>query len=147
VKSLSYVENLVAATLYLWPRHRDGFEPFNFIDKPDLTSAQIAAAVASSLGRNSAGLRLPIGAVLAMAKPFDLVITLTGKNLPVSSMRVRKLFLDETRFEADKLGAAGFRPPVPLREGIDRMVKWYLATGWNQKPFWRIPPAEIQRFG
>jgi hypothetical protein len=26
-------------------------------------------------------------------------------------------------------------------------VKWYLATGWNQKPFWRIPPAEIQRFG
>lgn len=147
VKSLSYVENLVAATMYLWPRHGDGFEPFNFIDKPDLTSGQIAATVAASLGRRSAGLRLPIGAVLALAKPFDLVIKVTGRNLPVSSMRVRKLFLDETRFEADKLTGSGFRPPVPLREGIDRMVKWYLATGRNQSPFWRLPPGEIQRFG
>lgn len=35
----------------------------------------------------------------------------------------------QTRFEAEKVRQAGFEPPVPLLEGIERTVSWYLREG------------------
>lgn len=147
VKSLAYVENLVDATMHLWERHGDGFDVFNFVEKPDLRSSAIAQAVADALGRSRPGVRLPMGLVLLGAKPFDAVIALTGWNLPVSSMRVRKLFELETKFEASKLRDAGFVSKVSIPEGIARMTRWYLDRGRHEKPVWRIPPREVQRQG
>ena len=144
VKSLSYVENLVEATMHLWSRQGAGCDIFNFVEKPDLTSVEIAQTIAEALGKRSPGPRLPVWLVMLMAKPFDLVTAITGKDLGISSMRVRKLFVWETRFEADKLRAAGFTSPVPLREGLRRMVAWWLEAGRSQRPVWRQPPARIQ---
>jgi nucleoside-diphosphate-sugar epimerase len=145
-KSLSYVENLLEATLYLWERGFSGLEIYNFVEKPDLTSRQIAEAVASALGKTTPGPTLPMPLVLTLTLPFDVVTALTGKDLGVSTMRVKKLFAQETRFEADKLAATGFRSRVPVREGITRMVSWWQQTGSQGAPKWRQPPAEIQRF-
>jgi nucleoside-diphosphate-sugar epimerase len=144
VKSLSYVENLVAATLYLWSRpERAAFEVFNYIDKPDLTSGQIVAAVYEDLGRPLPKLSVPYPVARVLALPFDAVIAATGRNLPISSARLRKLVLSETRYEADKVRAAGFIPPVDLREGIRRMVAWYLSSGKSQSPRICLPPADV----
>ncbi len=145
-KSLSYVENLVSATQYLWERQGEGMDTFNFVEKPDLTSAKICDEIAHALGRRSAGLRLPLPLVLAMALPFDAITAVTGKDLSISTMRVRKLFVQQTRFEAQKLADAGFRSPVPLPEGLHRMVRWWSAEGRSTPPTWRQPPAQVQRF-
>ena len=144
-KSLSYVENLISATEYLWPRQGEGMNTFNFVEKPDLTSSQIADTIARALGRKKAGVRLPLGLVLAMAIPFDLVTAITGKDLGISRMRVRKLFVMETKFEADRLREAGFTSPVPLPEGLRRMVEWWSREGRSQAPVWRQPPATIEQ--
>jgi nucleoside-diphosphate-sugar epimerase len=143
-KSLSYVENLVDATMHLWSRHDDGFDLFNFVEKPDLTSFEIAREIAFALGKSSPGPNLPLWMVMLMAKPFDAITAITGRDLGISSMRVRKLFLWETRFEAEKLRRAGFTSPVDVREGLRRMVQWWLSAGSTQKPVWRQPPAAIQ---
>lgn len=144
IKSLSYVENLVAATLYLWSRpERAPFEVFNYIDKPDLTSGKIVAAVYEDLGRPLSKLSVPYPVARALALPFDAVIAVTGRNLPISSARLKKLVLSETRYEADRVRAAGFVPPVDLREGIRRMVAWYRTAGKTQSPRVCLPPAEI----
>ncbi len=142
VKSLSYVENLVDATLYLWDRPAGApFDAFHWVEKPDLTSAQIAAVISAALGRPAPRLRLPLEMAIALAAPFDLVIRLTGRNLPISSARVRKLAADQTKFEADKVRAAGFRPRVTLDEGIRRTVAWYRSEGRSATPVRRLPPA------
>jgi nucleoside-diphosphate-sugar epimerase len=145
LKSLSYVENLIDATLHLWNRSPGGFEVYNFVEKPDLTSREIAESVAKALGRSSPGPTLPMPVVLAIALPFDAVTALTGKDLGVSTMRVRKLFSWETKFEASKLAATGFRSAVPLPEGIRRMVEWWRVTGSKAAPMWRQPPSEVFR--
>lgn len=151
IKGLSYVENTVDATLYLWARLDEpgvpAFDAYNFIEKPDMSSRQIAESIARSLGKARPGPTVPMWLAMLAAKPFDAVIALTGRNLPISSMRVRKLFRDQTKFEADKLLGRGFRSAVPLAEGIDRMVRWYLAEGKDRQPIWRQPPAEVKRFG
>ncbi|MSR18278.1 MAG: NAD(P)-dependent oxidoreductase [Phycisphaerales bacterium] len=146
VKSLSYVENLVSATQFLWSRQGEGMNTFNWVEKPDLSSAQISQTVADALGKKRAGVRLPFWLVRAFALPFDLVIAVTGMNLPVSGMRVRKLFLEETRFESAKARDAGVVPTITTQEGIRRMVDWYSREGRRSQVKWRQPPRETQRF-
>ena len=142
VKSLSYVENLVDATLFLWDkRDRGAFEAYNWVEKPDMSSRQIADAIYASLGRSAPTWSVPLPLALALATPFDLVIKLTGRNLPVSSMRIRKLASEQTKFESDKARAAGFVPRHTLREGIEAMVRWFVAEGRSRRPVWRVPPA------
>lgn len=148
IKSLSYVENIVDATLFLLGlkgdkpnRTIEPFEIFNFIDKPDMTSTQISDTVSKCLGKKPAPC-VPYWVGMLLGLPFDVVIKLTGKNLPISTARIKKLYKTETKFEADKILSTGFKPSIPLAEGIDRMVRWYQAEGKNQDATWHIPPAE-----
>jgi GlcNAc-P-P-Und epimerase len=139
VKSLSYVENIVDATLFLWnpgaaPRFKPPFEVVNYIDKPDLTSRQITEICYAALGKRAPGMSLPLPLAMIMAWPFDLVKLLTGKNLPISSARVKKL-CTQTRFEAPRVREAGYAAKFTLRQGIENMAQWYLREGQFQKPY------------
>jgi GlcNAc-P-P-Und epimerase len=144
IKSLSYIENITDATLFLM--RKDGlapFEIFNYIDKPDLTSVEIAETCYASLGKKLPKWRPPTWLLLLGAKPFDVIIKLTAKNLPVSTARVKKLFVDQTKFEAQKVLDAGFKAEASVREGIDRTAKWYMSCGKNESAQWHQPPKEI----
>ena len=145
-KSLSYVENLLDATMHLWNRGFEGLQTYNFVEKPDLNSREIAEAVGTALGKARPGPTLPMPIVLALTTPFDVITAITGKDLGISTMRVRKLFAQETKFESDKLAATGFKSAVSIREGISRMVKWWKRAGSKAVPKWRQPPAAVQRF-
>lgn len=143
IKSLSYVENIVELTMFLWGK--DGlpaFDIYNYIDKPDLTAKEITSQIYRSLGRREPGFHIPLELACAAAFPFDAVIKATGKNLPISSARIRKM-CTQTKFESDKIAQAGYTPRVSLRDGIDKMVKWYLAEGRHKKAVWHRPPAEV----
>jgi nucleoside-diphosphate-sugar epimerase len=147
VKSLTYIQNLVDATLFLLDKDDlPAFDVFNCVEKPDLTSRQIAEAIYRALDRKPTRRYIPLWAGLAAALPFDVVIRLTGRNLSISGERLKKLFKDQTKFESDKIRAAGFEPKVPLRDGIGRMVDWYVDQGRHESPTWHLPPDEVARF-
>jgi nucleoside-diphosphate-sugar epimerase len=147
VKGLTYIENILAATLYLLGRDDlPAFDVYNCVDKPDLNSRQIAGEIFRALGREPTRRRIPLWVGLLAALPFDVVIKLTGRNLAISGERIRKLFQVETRFESDKLRAAGFQAPVPLPEGIKRMVDWYVQSGRHESSEWHLPPDEPVKF-
>ncbi len=158
IKSLSYVENIVDATCQLWGAAPGssaatgstvaavgpGFHVYNYIDKPDFTSRQIMETICTALGRRGPT-KVPMWVATLGALPFDVAIKLTGKNLPISSARVKKLFAAQTKFEADKVLAAGYKPKVPLSEGIAKMTRWYVEQGRHQSPAWNVPPAQPVR--
>ena len=52
----------------------------------------------------------------------DFVSKVSGKNLPVSSIRVKK-FMSTTQF-ATSLSETGFVPPVSLEEGLVRTLRY-----------------------
>lgn len=143
-KSLSYVENIVAATFFLLGTDaRPAYDVYNWVEKPDLTSYGISQTIFRCLGKTMPSWRIPMWTAKLMALPFDVVIALTGRNLPISSARVHKLFAAQTKYEAAKARAAGFEPDISLEEGIDRMVQWYLAGGKDESAEWHQPPAEV----
>ena len=146
IKSLSYIENIADATLFLMDKDDlSAFEVFNYIDKPDLTSVEIAESCYTSLGKKIPRLRIPMWILLLGAIPFDIIIALTGKNLPVSTPRIRKLFVDQTKFEAQKIIDAGFKAEASVRDGIERTAAWYLKRGKNESAQWHQPPTEVVR--
>lgn len=144
IKSLSYVENIVPASIFMLDKGcEESFAIYNYIDKPDLTSVAIAETCYESLNRPLPKYRPPTWLLLLGAKPFDLIIALTGKNLPVSTSRVKKLFVDQTKFEAQKIIDAGFVAEASVREGIDRTAQWYIETGKQESAQWHQPPKDI----
>lgn len=138
-KSLAYVENLVAATLTLWRNGTSGI--FNYVDKPDLTSAAIAACIRRALGRSQMRLSIPLSAALVAAAPIEMASRLLGRDPRISRARIRKFAHDRTVFEAEKVRKAGFTPSFTLEEGITRMVQWYTHEGAAQGVTARIPPS------
>jgi len=144
VKSLAYVENLIDATMMLRARtDAPAFDVYNYVDLPNLTSREICDTISEALGRRPASLALPLGVAYALAAPFDAMIHLTGRNLPISSARIKKLATMRTKFEAEKVRAAGFEPTVALREGIHRMARWFLDEGRRQSPQSHLPPERV----
>ena len=139
-KSMCVVTNLVAATIALWtaPAARDD-EVYNYVDKPDLTSREVVETIYAALGRRVPRLRVPEGLAVALALPFDLLARVLGRDLPITSARIRKLSSAETRFGAERVLATGFEPTVGLREGLADMVRWYRSEGRHRTPVVHIP--------
>lgn len=147
IKSLSYVENIVPAALYLWRRPAAApFEVYNYVDKPDLKIRSLLARIYHSLGRRMPQWSVPEPIAVAASWPFDLAAKLTGRHLAISTARIRKMCA-QTRFEADKVRQAGFEPPVPLLEGIERTVGWYLHEGRHRRGTAHLPPVVLRTAG
>ena len=143
VKSLVYVDNLVDATLLAWRRAATGFEIVNVVDKPDLTSREIADIVFRALGKTPPRISIPLRVGIALGWPFDAVSRITGRRFSVSTARIRKYAADQTKFEADKLARLGFQAAVSLEEGLRHMVAWYQREGRVKATRNRLPPANV----
>ena len=123
VKSIAYVENLVQATLFLKERMKPGVSIYNYADEPQLTTRDISNVIAETLNKK---IRLSVPKTLGvmMGLPFDIIIKLTGKNLPISSARIKKLGT-ATHHSAKKVFSDGFQPRYSTVEGLKKMVDWY----------------------
>lgn len=140
-KSMIYVSNIVAAILYLWtqPALRED-EVYNCVDQPDLSSAEILQEVYRGLGRRPPRWHIPLRPAMIAALPFDLVARVTGRNLPITSERIRKLSQDETSFASDRIRETGYVQPVTLQAGLREMVRWYQREGRHEQAVEHLPP-------
>ena len=117
-KSMAYVGNL-AAFLHCAAGFGPGVHLYNYVDKPDLDMNALVALVRKRLrGKDGVGLRLPFWLGLAVGHAADALARASGRNLPISAIRVRK-FCAETSFASAAHGVAGFRAPTGLAEALD----------------------------
>ena len=54
---------------------------------------------------------------------FDILAKITGKKLPISSVRVKK-FCATTEYDATKVGNTDFKAPFTLAEGLARTLEF-----------------------
>ncbi|MFM2286354.1 MAG: hypothetical protein RLZZ543_1851 [Bacteroidota bacterium] len=129
IKSLAYVENIVDAALFALSTSDSPVRLFNYVDEPQLSSREIANMQAHYLGKKIR-LNLPQWMAIALALPFDWAIALTGKNLKISSKRVKKL-ITQTNHGAAQIREWGFQPKHSIAFGMEKMIRWYLSTKKN----------------
>jgi nucleoside-diphosphate-sugar epimerase len=121
-KSMAYVEN-VAAFLQHSLDFKPGIHIYNYIDKPDFTMNALVAHVNKLLGKSAEiKFRLPLPFGLLIGFCFDVVAKVTGKNFPISAIRVKKFCANSVYDSA--IESTGFVPPVPLMEAIEKTVRF-----------------------
>ena len=133
-KSMAYVEN-VAAFLEYSLSFKPGLHIYNYIDKPDFDMNTLVSEARKTLfGKNNVGLRLPAFLGIAIGYFADFVAKVTGKTLPVSSIRVKK-FMGTTQF-ASSVSETGFVPPVSLDDGLARTLRYeFLEDNSDKRTF------------
>ena len=114
-KSMAYVANVadfLAHVLDVAP----GVQIYNYIDKPDHDMNELVAIANEALGRGRA-LRVPYALAMAAGMACDLVGQVTGRQLSISSVRVKK-YASSTQFAANRVLESGFRPRHSLRDAL-----------------------------
>lgn len=123
VKSMAYVGNIVAFVKYLIENVTEGYNVFNYIDKPDTNMNDLVALVSEVLHKHIPATHFPYWMGMMGGYCFDLLAKITGKKLAVSSVRVKK-FCATTQFDSTKALSSGFVPPYTLKEGLARTLEF-----------------------
>jgi nucleoside-diphosphate-sugar epimerase len=134
IKSLISLKNLVAAVAHLLTVPFRGCELFYLTDRESYSVSRIASMVAEILGRSPKLPALPYPLAKAVAAGGDLFTSVTSRNFPLTSSRLRAL-KESTHFSSKKLQSTGFVHAQSTREGLEEMVAWYLAQKSDPKSF------------
>nr|WP_320193815.1 NAD-dependent epimerase/dehydratase family protein [uncultured Desulfobacter sp.] len=126
-KSVAYLKNIVAFMDYIISKG-SGVGIYNYTDKPDLSMNELVEITRASLKKKGRLLRFPYAFGLMVGYFFDLLSTITHREFPVSSIRIKK-FCEHTTLNGDKLFATGFRAPYSLAEAIDNTIKYEFLKG------------------
>ena len=120
-KSMAYVQN-IAEFLAFSTKFGPGEHVYNYVDQPDLDMNELVSRCRSVLfGKEGVGLRLPGWLGVLAGYGFDMLAAITGKKLPISSIRVKK-FVETTAFSTS-INQTGFVPSCALTEGIERTLR------------------------
>lgn len=133
-KSMAYVENIAAFIEYSMT-FKPGIHLYNFIDKPDFTMNQLVGSVKRILGQpENIGIKLPFALGYAIGKGFDLLATVTGKRLAISSIRVKKFCANSVYNTA--IEETGFVPPVSLGQALEKTIRHEFIEKHDNEPLY-----------
>lgn len=122
-KSMAYVGNIVAFVKYMIDNVKDGYNVFNYIDKPDFTMNELILHIEKVLKKRIPKTHFPYWMGMCGGYCFDILAKITGKKLPISSVRVKK-FCATTEYDATKVRQTDFKAPFTLAEGLARTLEF-----------------------
>jgi nucleoside-diphosphate-sugar epimerase len=125
IKTTSYIENLIASTLFLIERMQEGVQTFIYVDEPKMCTAEMVREISCLLEKNPPKWSIPIGLAAPIARIGDLAAAVTKKDFPITAARMKK-FCRATNYDARAIHNLGYEQPVPIQAALRRTVQWYL---------------------
>lgn len=122
-KSMAYVGNVVAFVKYMMDQVTEGYNVFNYVDKPDFTMNELVDHVKNVLHKNIPSTHFPYWLGMMGGYCFDILAKITGKKLAISSVRVKK-FCATTEIDAQIVHSCGFKAPYTLGEGLANTLEF-----------------------
>ena len=117
-KSMAYIGNVVAF-LEACISTEQKYGIYNYVDTPDISMNDLVAIVRKKLfDKDGVGARLPYWVGLLIGYAADLTSVISGKNFPISSIRIKK-FVASSEFKTSKYNLDGFVAPHTLLDGIE----------------------------
>ena len=121
-KSVVSRTNLAAAIAFAAAHAKPGCEVYNVADRDTFTLAALARLIAELAGAPTPK-SMPAVIAAAAAPVGDLIESITGREFPLTTARLRAI-RETSVFPCDKLMAAGFAHPQSTREGLSEMLTW-----------------------
>lgn len=120
-KSMAYVGNIVAFIKHKLEVGFSGVEIYNYVDTPDFDMNTLVSEIYRHKGQSAPKLRIPYPIGILGGYCFDLLARVTGKKLPISSIRVQK-FCSSTEINSEKLDRCDFVRPFDFKESLQRTL-------------------------
>mgnify|MGYP001291395807 FL=1 len=131
IKSMAYVEN-VAAFLEYSTLFDSGLHIYNYIDKPDFDMNKLISMTRNTLfNKYNVGIRLPAFLGIVIGYFADLISKITGINLPISSIRVKK-FMGTTKFSSS-IDQTDFIKPISLEDALIKTLHYEFLEDNSEK--------------
>ncbi len=124
IKSVAYVENLVAATVFAMEHCSKGLHTFNYADEPHLKTKDLVSLIRKVSGRKSRRFYIPLNLAVMGGKFFDVLAKITGKDFSITGARMKK-FATPTFHKAEKIRSLGFTRRYSIEEGLKKNIAWY----------------------
>jgi nucleoside-diphosphate-sugar epimerase len=121
-KSMAYVKNVTSFIKHCMEKQLKGYHVFNYADKPDLSMNELVNISEKQLNRKVPQVRIPYFVGYLAGKVFDVAAALTGKKLPVSSVRIKK-FCATTQFSSKYIAQTGFVAPYSLDKALSDTIQ------------------------
>jgi len=125
IKSTSYIDNLLAATLFLMERMERGVQTYIYVDEPALSTGQLVERIYKLLGKEPPSWHIPLSVASPIATVSDFAASVTGIDFPITAARIEK-FNRSTNFDASAIRELGFEQPVSNEEALRTTVEWHL---------------------
>lgn len=121
-KSMSYIGNIVAFIEFLMWEKPNGYNMYNYVDKPDFTTNDLVYHTGEILNKKIPTVHIPYWLGMLGGYGFDVLAFVTRRKLNISSTRVKK-FCAVTQYDSTMAMESGFVPPFTLEEGLKRMLE------------------------
>jgi nucleoside-diphosphate-sugar epimerase len=125
VKTTSYIENLIAATLFLMKRMEPGVKTYTYVDEPKMTTGTMVDLIYEFLGRTTPSWHVPLLMARPLAYVSDVAAQVTGIDFPITAARIEK-FNRSTNFSAQAIRCLGYEQTVSNEDAMQRTVQWHL---------------------
>jgi len=129
----SYVDNLVDGILLAGSRAEAVGEIFNITDDLRLSWKELISKLFEAFGVRERPMNFPVWVARLAGPLFEGVYKIVRSKTPPPITDYRTaLVSDDFHFSCDKAKRLlGYRPSVPLEEGLRRTVEWYLE--WEKR--------------
>jgi 2-alkyl-3-oxoalkanoate reductase len=124
-----FITDVVQGLLLALDREHAVGQAYNVSNDSPLTQQQVLDAIARDIGASPPTIHIPYRVLYAAGSAVESVASLTGsQRQPILTRLGVKLFGTDNRHAIDKAQRElGYRPQVPVREGLRLTAAWYRA--------------------
>lgn len=126
-----FITDVVQGLLLAFDREHAVGQAYNVSNDSPLTQQQVLDAIACDTGASPPTIHIPYRVLYAAGSAVERVASLTGsQRQPILTRLGVKLFGTDNRHAIDKAQRElGYRPQVPVREGLRLTAAWYGGAG------------------
>lgn len=121
-KSMAYVGNVVGFIKARLETGEEGFNIFNYSDKPDFSMTDLCQHIEKKMEINLPKQKIPYWLGMLGGYVFDFMSIILREKKSISSIRVKK-FCAKTQFDASKAHKI-FNPQYTLKQGLDKTLEY-----------------------
>jgi nucleoside-diphosphate-sugar epimerase len=124
-----FITDVVQGLLLALDREHAVGQAYNVSNDSPMTQQQVLDAIACDVGASPPTIHIPYRVLYAASSAVERVASLTGsQRQPILTRLGVKLFGTDNRHVIDKAQQElGYRPQVPVREGLRLTAAWYRA--------------------
>ena len=125
-----FITDVVQGLLLAFDREHAVGQAYNVGNDSPLTQEQVLDAIARDIGASPPTIHIPYRVLYSAASALERVPSLTGSRQPILTRLGVKLFGTDNRHAIDKAKRElGYKPQVPVREGLRLTAAWYRDRG------------------